>query len=97
LIKKIKFLELNKNSYNPYDINCLFKIDKYQNKKFLKVINKMKKKEVMKKEIGGNLRFGASCRYRDKSRDSRVESRESRRWERFLIREVEENIMSTLK
>ena len=75
----------SKNPYDPYEVKFLFKIGKYKNKKFMKVISKMKKKP--NKKIGYKTRFGSSCRYRD--------------WDRakggFYIWGVEENIAATLK
>ncbi len=75
----------SKTPYDPYEINCLFKLGKYTNKKFMKVVNKMKKKQD--KKIGWKTKFGSSCRYRD--------------WDRakggFYIWGVEENIAATLK
>jgi hypothetical protein len=75
----------SKTPYDPYEINCLFKLGKYTNKKFMKVVNKIKKKKD--KKIGWKTRFGSSCRYRD--------------WDRakggFYIWGVEENIAATLK
>jgi len=75
----------SKTPYDPYEINCLFKLGKYTNKKIIKVIDKIKKKP--NKNIKGNTRFGSSCRYRD--------------WDRakggFYIWGVEENIAATLK
>ena len=75
----------SKTPYDPYEVNCLFKIEKYANKKFMKVVNKMKKNP--EKKIGHKTRFGSSCRYRD--------------WDRakggFYIWGVDENIAATLK
>jgi len=75
----------SKTPYDPYEINCLFKLGKYTNKKITKVIDKIKKNP--NKKIRGNMRFGSSCRYRD--------------WDRakggFYIWGVEENIAATLK
>jgi len=75
----------SKTPYDPYEVNCLFKIEKYANKKFMKVVNKMKKNPD--KKIGHKTRFGSSCRYRD--------------WDRakggFYIWGVDENIAATLK
>ena len=75
----------SKTPYDPYEINCLFKIGKYTNKKIIKRIDKIKKNP--NKKIRGNMRFGSSCRYRD--------------WDRakggFYIWGVEENIAATLK
>jgi len=72
--------------YDPYEVNCLFKIGKYIHPEFINVIEQMKK---VKKGTGINwrLRFGSSCRYRD--------------WNRgpggFYIWGVEKDIISTLK
>ena len=72
--------------YDPYEVNCLFKIGKYNHPKITKVIEQMKK---VKKgtDINWRLRFGSSCRYRD--------------WNRgrggFYIWGVEKEIISTLK
>ena len=72
--------------YDPYEVNCLFKIGKYNHPKITKVIEQMKK---VKKgtDINWRLRFGSSCRYRD--------------WNRgpggFYIWGVEKDIISTLK
>ena len=75
----------SKTPYDPYEINCLFNLGKYTNKKIMKVIDKIKKKP--NKKIKGNTRFGSSCKYRD--------------WDRakggFYIYGVEENIATTLK
>ena len=75
----------SKTPYDPYEVNCLFKLGKYTNKKIIKVINKMKKNPD--KKIGHKTRFGSSCRYRD--------------WDRakggFYIWGVDENIAATLK
>ena len=75
----------SKTPYDPYEINCLFKLGKYTNKKIIKVIDKIKK--TPNKKIKGNTRFGSSCRYRD--------------WDRakggFYIWGVDENIAATLK
>ena len=75
----------SKTPYDPYEINCLFNLGKYTNKKIMKVVNKIKKKP--NKKIKGNTRFGSSCKYRD--------------WDRakggFYIWGVEENIATTLK
>ena len=75
----------SKTPYDPYEVNCLFKLGKYTNKKFMKVVNKIKKNQD--KKIGHKIRFGASCRYRD--------------WDRakggFYIWGVDENIAATLK
>jgi len=49
--------------YDPYVLNCLLDLGKYNHPKLLKKIDKIKKKE--NKKIKGNLRFGTSCRYRD--------------------------------
>ena len=72
--------------YDPYEVNCLFKIGKYNHPKITKIIEKMKK--IKKgKQIKSKLRFGSSCRYRD--------------WDRgpggFYVWGVEEEIISTLK
>ena len=72
--------------YDPYEVNCLFKIGKYNHPKITKIIEKMKK--IKKgKQIKSKLRFGSSCRYRD--------------WDRgpggFYVWSVEEEIISTLK
>ena len=76
----------SKTPYDPYEINCLFKLGKYKNKKIMKIVNKMKKKQ--NKKIKGNTRFGSSCKYRlwDGSNKSG-----------FYIWGVEENIAATLK
>ena len=75
----------SKTPYDPYEVNCLFKLGKYTNKKIIKVINKMKKN--LDKKSGYKTRFGSSCRYRD--------------WDRakggFYIWGVDENIATTLK
>ncbi|MDA7823890.1 hypothetical protein N9A23_00055 [Candidatus Pelagibacter sp.] len=74
----------SKTSYDPYEVNCLFKLGKFTNKKFMKVVNKMKKNPD--KKISWKNRFGSSCRYRD--------------WDRakggFYIWGVQENIAATL-
>ncbi len=72
--------------YDPYEINCLFKIGKYNHPKITKIIEEMKK--IKKgKQIHWKLRFGSSCRYRD--------------WNRgpggFYVYGVEKEIISTLK
>ena len=71
--------------YDPYEVNCLFKIGKYNHPEFINVIEQMKKKKG--EYIDWQLRFGSSCRYRD--------------WKRapdgFYIWGVEEEIISTLK
>ena len=70
----------SKTPYDPYDVNCLFKLGKFTNKKFMKVINKVKQNPD--KKISWKMRFGSSCRYRD--------------WDRakggFYIWGVEDNI-----
>ena len=75
----------SKTPYDPYEINCLFKLGKYTNKKIMKVVNKMKKA----KKIKGNMKFGSNCRYMDWDRSNNKGG--------FYIWGVEENIMSTLK
>ena len=72
--------------YDPYEVNCLFKIGKYNHPKITKIIEEMKK--IKKgRQINWKLRFGSSCRYRD--------------WDRgpggFYIWGVEKEIISTLK
>jgi len=66
--------------YDPYVLNCLLDLGKYNHPKLLKKLDKIKKKAD--KKIKGNLRFGTSCRYRD--------------WERakggYYIWGVEDNI-----
>ena len=73
-----------KTPYDPYEVNCLFKLGKFTNKKFMKVVNKMKKNPD--KKISWKNRFGSSCRYRD--------------WNRakggFYIWGVQENIAAKL-
>jgi len=70
----------SKTPYDPYEVNCLFKLGKFTNKKFMKVINKVKQNPD--KKISWKMRFGSSCRYRD--------------WDRakggFYIWGVEDNI-----
>ena len=72
--------------YDPYEVNCLFKIGKYNHPKITKIIGEMKK--IKKgKQINWKLKFGSNCRYRD--------------WDRgpggFYIWGVEKEIISTLK
>jgi len=74
----------SKTPYDPYEVNCLFKLGKYTNKKIMKVVNKMKKT----KKIKGNMKYGSNCRYMDWDRSNKGG---------FYIWGVEENIMSTLK
>ena len=76
----------SKTPYDPYEVNCLFKIGKYNHPKITKIIEEMKK--IKKgKQIHWKLRFGSSCRYRD--------------WDRgpggFYVWGVEKEIISTLK
>ena len=71
--------------YDPYEVNCLFKIGKYNHPEFINVIEQMKKKKG--EYIDWQLRFGSSCRYRDWNRGSGG----------FYIWGVKENIISTLK
>ena len=70
--------------YDPYEVNCLFKIGKYNHPEFTKVIEQMKKTQG---DVDWKLRFGSSCRHRDWNRGSGG----------FYIWGVEENIISTLK
>ena len=70
--------------YDPYEVNCLFKIGKYNHPEFTKVIEQMKKTQG---DVDWQLRFGSSCRYRDWKRGSGG----------FYIWGVEEEIISTLK
>ena len=51
--------------YDPYVLNCLLDLGKYNHPKLLKKLDKIKKKAD--KKIKGNLKFGTSCRYRDHS------------------------------
>ena len=74
----------SENPYDPYEVTCLFKLDKFTNKKFMKIVNKMKKNPD-KKVKGNNI--GSSCRYRDWDRAKGG----------FYIWGVEENIAATLK
>ena len=76
--------------YDPYEVNCLLKIGKYNHPEFVNVIEQMKKIVVAfpaKGDVHWKLRFGSSCRYRDWSRGSGG----------FYIWGVEEDIISTLK
>ena len=76
--------------YDPYEVNCLLKIGKYNHPEFVNVIEQMKKIVVAfptKGDLHWKLRFGSSCRYRDWSRGSGG----------FYIWGVEEEIISTLK
>ena len=52
--------------YDPYDLNCLFKLGKYDNKQFLKVLQKLKKSG----KYHWKTRFGPSCKTRDMDRDN---------------------------
>ena len=74
--------------YDPYEVNCLFKIGKYNHPEFINVIEQMKKKKG--EYIDWQLRFGSSCRYRDWNRSSGASGG-------FYIWGVEEEIISTLK
>ena len=74
--------------YDPYEVNCLFKIGKYNHPEFINVIEQMKKKKG--EYIDWQLRFGSSCRYRDWNRSSGPSGG-------FYIWGVEEEIISTLK
>ena len=83
LMNTVYLTPTSENSYDPYEVNCLFKIDKFQNKKFLNVIKKIKKA----KKISSKLRFGSNCRYRDWDRGNKG----------FYVWGMEENIISTIQ
>lgn len=52
--------------YDPYQLNCLFKLGKYNHPKFLNVLETLKAKGAYE----WRTRFGPSCKTRDMSRDS---------------------------
>jgi len=80
MMDSVYLTPIRSDPYDPYVINCLLDLGKYNHPKLLKKLDKIKKKAD--KKIKGNLRFGTSCRYRD--------------WERakggYYIWGVEDNI-----
>jgi hypothetical protein len=56
----------SQNPYDPYELNCLFNMGKYNHKKLNNIIKKLK----VKGRYNWKTRFGASCQWRDGSRDS---------------------------
>jgi len=56
----------SQNPYDPYELNCLFNMGKYNHKKLNNIIKKLK----VKGRYNWKTKFGASCQWRDGSRDS---------------------------
>lgn len=54
------------SAYDPFELNCLFKLGKYNHKKLTNVITKLRAEGKYK----WRTRFGASCQWRDQHRDA---------------------------
>ena len=53
-------------TYDPYELNCLFQLGRYTHKKLTAPIEKLRKKG----KYDWQVRFGASCQWRNQNRDS---------------------------
>ena len=67
LIDSVYLTPTSNDPYDPYRINCLFDIGRYTHKKILGPIQKLRKNG----KFDWKQRFGASCKWRDYSRDDK--------------------------
>jgi len=64
LMDSIYLSPTSNEPYEPYQINCLFKLGKYDHPNFLRVVDKLKKDG----RYNWKIRFGPSCGFRDQNK-----------------------------
>ena len=64
LMDSVYLSPTSNDPYDPYQINCLFKLGKYDHPNFLRVLDRLKKDG----RYNWKIRFGPSCGFRDQNR-----------------------------
>ncbi len=64
LMDSVYLSPTSNDPYDPYQINCLFKLGKYDHPNFLRVLDRLKKDG----RYNWKIRFGPSCGFRDQNK-----------------------------
>ena len=62
----VYLIPTSNDPYDPYELNCLFKLGKYNHDELTKVVEKLRKKG----KYNWKTKFGSNCQWRNSERDS---------------------------
>ena len=66
LMDSVYLIPTSNDPYDPYELNCLFKLGKYNHDELTKVVEKLRKKG----KYNWKTKFGSNCQWRNSERDS---------------------------